>query len=121
MNLISLMASKPKSHPDATYLKQDEVGLVLAKAMAHTYRAQPANPIDYFAKWLLNHSEVQKQHMRAEESLQAKKEVQEQYISDQRAAKKKAAAQPNDSAKRENKVEAFTTRINQSSDLADEL
>ena len=59
--------------------------------------------------------------MRAEESLQAKKEVQEQYISDQRAAKKKAAAQPNDSAKRENKVEAFTSRINQSSDLADEL
>ena len=52
------MATKPKSHPDATYLKQDEVGLVLAKAMAHTYRAQPANPIDYFAKWLLNHSEV---------------------------------------------------------------
>jgi hypothetical protein len=45
---------------DSEYLKSEEIGGVIAKAMAHTYRAQPQNPIDYFAKWLLNYSQVQK-------------------------------------------------------------
>lgn len=47
-----------ESHPDADYLKGDDIGMVIAKAMAVTYRADPANPIDFFAKWLLNHSQV---------------------------------------------------------------
>ena len=54
--------SKPSKQniKDAEYLKKDEIGLVIAKAMAVTYKAQPANPIDFFAKWLLQQSKVAK-------------------------------------------------------------
>ena len=47
-----------KEHPDITYLKQDEIGLVIAKALNETYKCHPNNPIDFFAKWLLNHSKT---------------------------------------------------------------
>ena len=49
-----------KEHPDITYLKQDEIGLVIAKALNETYQRQPNNPIEFFAKWLLNHSKTSK-------------------------------------------------------------
>lgn len=59
--------------------------------------------------------------MKAEERLQARKDIRDKHISDQKAEKKKEAAQPNESAKRENKIEAFRARVGASSDLADEL
>lgn len=47
-----------KEHPDITYLKQDQIGLVITKALTETYKVQPNNPIDYFAKLLLCHCEA---------------------------------------------------------------
>jgi hypothetical protein len=41
------------SRSEAEYLKSEAVGLVIAKGMAVTFKADPANPIDFFAKWLL--------------------------------------------------------------------
>jgi Dpy-30 motif len=49
-----------KEHGDITYLKQDEIGLVLSKALAETYKAQPNDPVDFFAKFLLNHTRTAK-------------------------------------------------------------
>lgn len=46
-------------HPDAAYIKQDDLGLVIAKGLAVMYKAQPANPVDFLAKWLLNYANVQ--------------------------------------------------------------
>lgn len=55
------MSSKlDKEHPDITYLKQDEIGLVLAKALNEVYQTKPNNPVEFFAKWLLNHSKTAK-------------------------------------------------------------
>jgi len=54
------MANLEKEHPDITYLKQENIGLVLSKALAETYSAQPNQPIDFFAKWLLNYRKTQK-------------------------------------------------------------
>lgn len=45
-----------KEHPDITYLKQDEIGLVLSKGLSETYRVQPNHPVEFFAKYLLNYS-----------------------------------------------------------------
>lgn len=47
-----------KQTPDAEYLKSDEIGLVIAKGMAALYKANPKNPVDYLAKWLLNNQQV---------------------------------------------------------------
>lgn len=49
-----------KEHPDVTYLKKDDIGLVLSKGLSETYKLKPSNPIEFFAKWLLNHSKTQK-------------------------------------------------------------
>ena len=45
-------------HPDIKYLKQDDIGAVLAKGLAETYEANPKSPIEFFAKWLLNHGKT---------------------------------------------------------------
>jgi len=44
--------------PDITYLKKDEIGLVLAKALSETCKAQPKHPVEFFAKYLLNTQKV---------------------------------------------------------------
>ena len=47
---------KNKEHPDAAYIKRDDIGLVIAKGLAVMYKAQPQNPCDFLAKWLLNYA-----------------------------------------------------------------
>ena len=73
--------SKPSKNAqkDAEYLKSDEIGLVIAKAMAVTYKAQPANPIDFFAKWLLQQSKVAKTQQELEDKAIKTKESLEKY------------------------------------------
>jgi hypothetical protein len=44
--------------PAADYLKSEEIGLVIAKGMAVLYKTNPKNPVDFLAKWLLNHAHV---------------------------------------------------------------
>ena len=46
------MSTAPQ--PESEYLKQDDIGLVIAKGMAVTYKSDPENPVDFFARWLLN-------------------------------------------------------------------
>jgi len=48
-----------KDHPDAAYIKRDDIGLVIAKGMAVMYQVKPSNPVEFLAKWLLNHSQVE--------------------------------------------------------------
>jgi hypothetical protein len=60
---MSTQAAAPildKEHADITYLKQDEIGLVLSKALAETYKVQPNDPVSFFAKFLLNHTRTAK-------------------------------------------------------------
>jgi len=48
------MSEQKDSLPEAQYLKSEDIGLVIAKGMAVTYKTNPENPVDFFAKWLLN-------------------------------------------------------------------
>lgn len=66
------MAKKP--NPESEYLKSDDIGLVIAKGMAVTYKAQPENPIDFFARWLLNQSQQAKNQVLQEEKIHRVKE-----------------------------------------------
>lgn len=49
-----------KNRLQAEALMSDDIGLVIAKGMAVTFKAQPRNPVDFFARWLLNHSQIAK-------------------------------------------------------------
>ena len=41
-------------HADVAYLKQENISLVLSKALTETFKAQPLEPRKYFAQYLLN-------------------------------------------------------------------
>jgi hypothetical protein len=44
------------------------------------YKSQPANPVDFLAKWLLNYSSVQQQAVSAQEQQRAQvKDLKEKY------------------------------------------
>ena len=49
-----------KEHPDVTYYKREDISLILSKGLAETCREQPRNPIEFFATWLQEYSQVQK-------------------------------------------------------------
>ena len=48
---------------------QDQIGPVIAKGLATVYKEKPKNPVDFFAKWLLHQSNLQKRN--AQEELKA--------------------------------------------------
>lgn len=72
------MASK-RLTSDADYLKSDELGLVIAKGMAVMYKTNPKNPVDFLAKWLLNHSQVQRSALAVEEKKKVVSKHKERY------------------------------------------
>ena len=56
-NMSKLEQMLNKNHPDVDYLRQADISLVLSKALAETFKAQPLEPKKYFAKYLLNTAE----------------------------------------------------------------
>jgi galactose-1-phosphate uridylyltransferase len=63
----TVAAGAVTEHPDAAYIKQDDLGLVVAKGLAVMYKSQPANPVDFLAKWLLNYANVQQNAVSAQQ------------------------------------------------------
>lgn len=53
-------AQASQEHPDATYIKREDIGVVIAKGLAVMYKTQPKNAVDFLAKWLLNYAQVEK-------------------------------------------------------------
>ena len=43
-------------HEDVNYLKQEDISLVLSKALTDTFKAKPLEPRKYFAQYLLNYA-----------------------------------------------------------------
>ena len=72
--MASTSSKDSEDHPDATYIKRDDIGLVIAKGMAVMYKAKPKNPVDYLAKWLLNYAAVEKE---ASKGIDRKEKVKE--------------------------------------------
>lgn len=54
---------RSKGHPDASYIMQDKIGVVIAKGLSVTYKEKPKNAVDFFAKWLLHQSQIQKRDL----------------------------------------------------------
>ena len=43
-----------------TYMKKEEISLVLSQSLSQTYLTKPKNPIEYFAKSLLAQANTKK-------------------------------------------------------------
>lgn len=54
---------------DMDYLKSDKIGKILSMGLAEVYRKNPKYPIDYFAKWLLNHEEEERECLKEIEEI----------------------------------------------------
>lgn len=113
------MSANPKSA--AEYLKADDIGLVIAKGMAVTYRAQPKNPIDFFGKWLLNQSLVQRNQLLDEEKAVKKREIADRHAIEMRAKERAAEAKAAEEGDRQGKIDEFNQKVNESKDLEYEL
>jgi hypothetical protein len=55
-NSIELLLGREDA--DITYLKRENISNVLSKALSETYRQQPNDPVQFFAKFLLNHNKT---------------------------------------------------------------
>jgi len=55
-NSIELLLGR--EHPDIFYLKRPEIAGVISKALSETYRLQPNDPVQFFSRFLLNHTKV---------------------------------------------------------------
>ena len=49
---------------------QENIGIVIAKGLSVVYKEKPSNPVDFFAKWLLRQSEIQKREQEEKEKEQ---------------------------------------------------
>lgn len=58
-NIQNLDTLLGKEHPNISYLRQEHISMVLSKALTETYVEKPNDPIQFFAKYLLNHVKQQ--------------------------------------------------------------
>lgn len=70
---------------DIQYLKQDNIGKVIAKGLAVLYREQPKFPVDFLAKWLLNYSVSVNNENRLDSSLKEKEELKHEFAQESEA------------------------------------
>ena len=89
--------------------------------MAVMYRKNPKNPVDFLAKWLLNHAQVQKA---AENEKKNQKEIKRHEKSYQKRLHKEEERRKADEAsqaERQNKIDKFTSAVEKQHDLTDML
>lgn len=85
--------SLQQEHPDISYWKRDDICLILSKGLGQTCREQPRNPIEYFANWLLEYNQVQKEAKLLEvEKEKVGEAVKRKAQNDEVEAKEKAVA-----------------------------
>ncbi|CAI2360915.1 unnamed protein product [Moneuplotes crassus] len=110
-----------KENPDIAYIKRDDIGLVIAKGLAKTYKAQPQDPVDFLAKWLLNHSNVANEQDKQQESKAKTQELKDRKsLEEQNKAKEKEEELKKEKENRV-KIEDFKDRVEHSEDLSDHL
>ena len=107
--------------PEAEYLKSNDIGLVIAKGMAVTYKADPENPVDFFARWLLNQSHQARNQLLQEERAIKVKETRDKHKHDLKIAEKDRKADEKQGEERANKIREFNEKVESSRDLEDEL
>lgn len=108
-------------HEETKYLKKEDIGLVISKGLAETYRTQPQKPIEFFAKWLIHYSKIQKECGNMKEMQKEMANLKEKNEFNKRA---KAAVdnERNQQIKaKSDKKDAFFNKLSKSTDLHDNL
>ena len=64
---------------------------MISKALSETYKAQPNDPVDFFAKFLLNHSRTAKKAKDEKEAEKQVKEMRDHHLSKLKEKEQQAA------------------------------
>lgn len=115
------MSENVDSKPEAQYLKSEDIGLVIAKGMAVTYKSNPENPVDFFAKWLLNQSYQSRQQLISEEKDIKRKETKDKHGHDLKLLEKEKKVEEKKAQEKTTKIREFNDKVQDSHDLEDEL
>lgn len=117
----STAAAAVQEHPDASYIKRDDLGLVIAKGLAVMYKTQPSNPVDFLAKWLLNYSSIQQTAVAAQQDQKMQvKELREKHTYQLDKERKQGEEKQKEATDRQGKTQHFFEKtVGESSDLND--
>lgn len=113
--------TRKPDHSNITYLKQDEIGVVLGQALAELYKNKPKNQLRFLGNWLVNYSKSSqsKQHEKElEDFRESLKEKQSKKMQDERLLQERKMIEHE---KHEEKAEEFRQRIRKSYDVDDFL
>eukprot|EP00347_Sterkiella_histriomuscorum_P002901 403366357 len=108
-------------HKDVAYLKRPDIGLVLSRALSETYQQQPSKPIEFFAKFLLNHSKTQKKAQAEKEREKQIKELRDRHAYFVMAKKAEIEETLKEDRLKQKKQSDFYDLLEKSQDLTDNL
>lgn len=120
---LETASSVAQEHPDAAYIKQDKLGVVIAKGLAVMYKTQPSNPVDFLAKWLLNYSIIQQTAVaeQADQRVQVK-DLRDKHDYYQNQKVKEGEEKEKENQETQDKIKHFYDKtIGESKDLNDQL
>ena len=112
---------RPEDHSSVAYLKQDDIGIVLSKALAELYVTKPKNQLHFLGNWLLNHSAAMRkkqEELRKEELKETLKEKHAKELQDHSFLEEKKLLEIEHKRKKE---EEFKDRIRSTLDVDDQL
>ena len=110
-----------KEHSDITYLKQDEIGLVISKALSETYKAQPNDPVNFFAKFLLNHSRTARKAKEEKDAEKHVKDMKDKHLAKLKTKEQEEAERQLKKKQKQEKIEQFYASLKSDEESAHDL
>ena len=94
---------------------------MISKGLAVMYKAQPKNPVDFLAKWLLNHGQVEKTALQTVEHHEKVRELKDKQSYQESVERKEAEMKAQEAEEEDMKNKIFIEKISFSPDLNDQL
>ena len=94
---------------------------MISKALSETYKAQPNDPVDFFAKFLLNHSRTAKKAKEEKEAEKHVKEMRSHHISKLRELELKAEEKKKKEKHKHERIDHFYESLKVKDESAHDL
>ncbi|CAI2387904.1 unnamed protein product [Moneuplotes crassus] len=110
---------KDQLNETVDYLSKQEIGVIISQGLAETYREQPSNPVDYLGKWLLNNTRREAQKVCDDDRKDHVKELIAIYERNLKLAKLEEDDKKKIQKAKDDKEEAFFTKVEKCEDHED--
>lgn len=110
-----------KQHEDIKYLMQEDIGGILCKGLAETVDAQPKNPVEFFAKWLLNYKKSEVTFAQEIDQGAQVLKMRREHEAAKRAKEEEAVKKEKEAEAKKQEDEKFWKELEESPDPNDNL